>query len=304
MRTKRLLPWLDRSGRLSALKLVVFISLFIPGLLVSSAYFAGALGARPLTEVLHQAGLWTIRFLFIALAITPLREILDWPRLVTVRRMLGVAAFAYGMSHLLLYATDEKFDFGKVALEIILRFYLTIGFVALLSLSVLAATSTDAMIRRLGGKRWRNLHRIVYGIGVLALVHYFIQSKANVSEPFFMIGLYVWLMSYRAVAAARREKGAFPLLALVLLALGATAATALGEAVYFWLKLGVDPMRVLAANWTFVAGPRPGFFVLLAALAVILAAVLRRAAARFWPARRPSGAKLASAGASPAARAS
>ena len=297
---KRFLPWLDRSGRLSPLKLVVFLCLFVPGVWVSSSYFAGALGARPLTEVLHQAGLWMLRFLFMALAVTPLRELLDWPRLVIVRRMLGVAAFAYGASHLLLYATDEAFDLGKVASEIVLRFYLTMGLVALLGLGTLAATSTDAMIRRLGGKRWQRLHRIVYGIGVLGVIHYFIQAKANVSEPFFMAGLYLWLMSYRAVAAMRGKKGPLPLLAVALLVLAAAAATALGEASYFWIKLGVDPLRVLAADVTFVAGPRPSFFVLLAGLAVILLVLLRRGAELLWPAKRRPGARLSPARSGPA----
>ncbi|MFI4988062.1 MAG: sulfite oxidase heme-binding subunit YedZ [Alphaproteobacteria bacterium] len=270
------LPWLDRSGGLSPLKLAVFACLFVPGLWVSLSYGAGALGARPLTEVLHQAGLWAIRFLFISLAISPLRRILDWPHLVTVRRMVGVAAFAYAASHLTLYTIDEMLDLAKVVREIVLRFYLTIGFVTLLSLSALAATSTDAMTRRLGGRRWRTLHRLVYGIAALAVVHYFIQAKANVSEPFMMAGFYVWLMGYRLIVPAPSER---PLaryyLALSALTLAAPAATALGEALYFWLKLGVDPARVLMADLSLAAGVRPALIVLVAGVLVLAASVLR-----------------------------
>ena len=92
-------PWNDYSGRLSPLKLTVFVALFVPGGWVAFAYGFGLLGARPLNEAIHQIGLWTIRLIFLALAVTPLRQILQWPRLILVRRMIGVAAFAYVLIH-------------------------------------------------------------------------------------------------------------------------------------------------------------------------------------------------------------
>src|SRR5581483_9687902 len=144
-------------------------------------------------------GLWTIRFIFLALAVTPLRAVLQWPRLILVRRMVGVAAFAYVLVHFGLYITQEAFDLAKVASEILLRIYLTIGFVALLGLAALAATSTDAMVRRLG-RRWQRLHRLVYAIALLAVVHYWMQAKLEVWEPTVMAGIYTWLMGYRALA--------------------------------------------------------------------------------------------------------
>src|SRR5882672_9289495 len=197
-------PWYDYSRRLSPLKLTVFIALFVPAVWVGVAFAAGWLGARPLNEAIHQIGLWTIRLIFIALAITPLRWILQWQRLVLVRRMVGVAAFAYVLTHFSLYAVDQAFDIGKIASEIVLRIYLTIGFAALLGLAVLAATSTDAMIRRLGGRRWQRLHRGVYVVGIVALIHFFMQSKLNVWEPFVMAGCYAWLMAWRLLARQRR----------------------------------------------------------------------------------------------------
>src|SRR5436309_892779 len=133
-------PWYDYQRRLSPLKLAVFVALFLPGLWVAFAFASGWLGARPLNEAIHQVGLWMLRFLFIALAITPLRNILNWQRLALVRRMVGVAAFAYGAVHFTLYTVDQAFDFGKIATEIAVRIYLTIGFVALLGLAALAAT--------------------------------------------------------------------------------------------------------------------------------------------------------------------
>src|SRR5690606_18658997 len=104
---------------------------------------AGALGAEPLDELIHQTGLWTIRLLFLSLAVTPLRQIFRVPALAAVRRQVGVAAFAYGAVHLSLYVTDQRFDLGTVASEIVLRVYLTIGMTGLLILLALAATSTD-----------------------------------------------------------------------------------------------------------------------------------------------------------------
>src|SRR5581483_5487293 len=134
-------------------------------------------GARPETEAIHQTGLWAIRFLMIALAVTPLRAALDWGRLLTLRRMIGVTALAYAAIHFLLYNVQQNGRVLFVAAEIVHRFYLTIGFAVLLGLIALGATSTDAAMRRMG-RWWKRLHRLSYPLGVLALLHYFIQSKA------------------------------------------------------------------------------------------------------------------------------
>jgi sulfoxide reductase heme-binding subunit YedZ len=188
--------------------------------------------------------------------------------------MIGVAAFAYALSHLTLYAWDQAFDLSLVASEILRRLYLTIGFATLLLLAVLAATSTDGMIRRLGGYRWRNLHSLVYAIAVLALVHYFMQSKLNVAEPVAAAGLFLWLMSYRLLGRLRPE-GAVPARALLLLAAGAGLATALGEALYYGLATGVDARRVLTADWHWPFLVRPCWVVLLACLALAGLAAFR-----------------------------
>ena len=192
-------PWHDRGGQFSALKLAVFLALFAPWLWTLVFFISGKLGARPLTEIIHQTGLWTLRFLLISLAITPVRRSLHWPRLVLVRRMVGVAAFAYGLAHFTTYIVDESFNLRMVASEILFRLYLTIGFAALVLLAALALTSTDGMIRRLGGRRWRRLHQLAYAIGLLALVHYFLQSKLGFGEPLFMSALFGWSMGYRLI---------------------------------------------------------------------------------------------------------
>src|SRR4030095_1145108 len=131
-----------------------------------------------------------------SLSTPPRLRLLLWPRLMQVRRMVGVAAFAYAAVHLALYVADEAFDLRKVAVEIVLRIYLAIGFVSLLVLTAMAVTSTDGMVRRLGGGgRWRRLHQLVYGAALLSVVHFFMQTKFNVSEPWVMAGLFAWLMA-------------------------------------------------------------------------------------------------------------
>lgn len=268
-------PWYDYSRKTSPLKLAVFIALFLPAAWVLLAYPIGALGARPLNEAIHQVGLWTLRFLFIALAVTPLRAILNWQRLVLVRRMIGVAAFAYIMVHFLLYISDQAFDLFKVASEIVRRIYLTIGFAALLGLAALAATSTDGMVRRLGQRRWQWLHRLVYAIAVLAVIHYSMQSKLEQWEPTIMAGILAWLLGYRVLARYVAVRGRVPLAWVGALGIAAAVLTALGEALYFYLTLGVDPMRVLNANLSLDTGLRPAIVVLGLGLAVTLAGAVR-----------------------------
>jgi methionine sulfoxide reductase heme-binding subunit len=279
-------PWCDYGGRLSPLKLAVFAALFAPALWVAFAYAFGLLGARPLNEAIHEIGLWTIRLIFLALAATPLRQILHWPRLIIVRRMIGVAAFAYVLIHFSLYTAQQAFDLATVASEIVKRVYLTIGFTALLGLAALAATSTDGMVRRLGGKRWQLLHRLVYVIGVLAVIHFCFQTKLDEWQPTIMAGLLGWLLGYRLLAWVSGARRGLSPLWVGGLALAAAAGTALGEAAYFRLAFGAPFMRVLAADFSLQTGVRPAVVVLAIGLAVAIAAALRSAAMR--GAKRPA----------------
>jgi sulfoxide reductase heme-binding subunit YedZ len=269
-------PWKDRNGRTSPLKLAVFVALFVPALWVGIAFALGWLGPRPLNEAIHQLGLWTIRLIFLALAVTPLRHILLWSRLLVVRRMIGVAAFAYAVGHFGLYAADQAFDLGKIASEIALRVYLTIGFAAVLGLAALAATSTDAMVRRLGARRWQSLHRLVYAIGLLAVVHFCMQSKLDLWEPAIMAGLYAWLIGYRVVARPVGARTRLSLRGAAVLGVVVAALTALGEAAYFALAYGADPILVIAANWSMATGVRPAVAVLAVTLVTTAAGALRR----------------------------
>src|SRR5262249_23282773 len=163
--------WHDRRGRVSPLRAVTLVILVAP--LLALLYFTAThqLGPRARTEAIHEVGLWSLRFLLLSLFITPLRRIGRYAQLIDVRRMIGVASFLYIALHLVLYIADQVFDFGKVVSEIVLRYYLTIGFTAWVGLAVLAATSNDTMVRRLGGIRWRHLHWAIYPTAVFACIH-------------------------------------------------------------------------------------------------------------------------------------
>ena len=139
------MPFLrEKSGRWSPEKIVAFVAAFLPALWLAWRASSDDLNpARPVNEAIHFIGYWTVLFLVLSLAVTPARRLFNAPKLINLRRTLGVAAFCYAVLHLTLYFVQEKFDLAKVASEIALRFYLTLGFVALIGLTALAITSTD-----------------------------------------------------------------------------------------------------------------------------------------------------------------
>lgn len=263
-------PWKDRHGRFLPLKAVALVFGLGPGVLYAYWWAAGELGGRAVNDVIHATGLWAVRFLLVTLAITPFARLLDWSRLLTVRRMAGVTAASYAIIHLLLYVVEQKYVLSVVLSEILARFYLTIGFVALAGLIALTATSTDASVRRLG-RAWKRLHWFAYPITALALWHYALQSKANVSEAVFAAGLFVWLMLWRGLPEAwRRPIAVYPAMAVV-----AAVLTAGIEFGWYALASGVDPWRVLGANQSIAFGLRPAHWLLVTALGVAVAVTLR-----------------------------
>lgn len=191
---------------------------------------AAALGARPLTEVIRFIGDWTVRLLLVTLAVTPARRLFNAPKLLLARRTLGLAALGYLLLHVGLYVADVGGDLGLVAREIVLRVYLTIGFVALLAFLALGATSTDAALRRLGAERWNRLHALAYPATALGILHFFMQQKLDVTQPTLMAGLFVWLMGWRWLQ--RRALGTSTL-ALLGLAAASGLATAAIEAGWY-----------------------------------------------------------------------
>ncbi len=271
VRRRKVAPWRDRQGRLSWLKATTLAGCIAPGVVLAYRLGIGDAGAKPITEALHVTGLWTIRFLLISLALSPVRLVFDWPRAPLIRRIVGVTASCYALAHLSLYIVDQNGRLLTAASEIIHRFYLTIGFVALLGLIALAATSTDAATRRMG-KGWKRLHRLAYLIATLGLLHYFIQSKANVGEPIVLAGLFLWLMLWRVLPA--RWAGA--LWVLPLLALAAALLAAGVEFTWYRLATGINAVRVVYAEGALRFGIRPAQWVAISGAAIAALAVLRR----------------------------
>lgn len=251
----------DRRGRFSLIRAITLTILVVPGLRLAVLWATGGLGGRPVMEFTHGTGDFAVYFLLASLAITPLRVVLDWQRIVPLRRMIGVAAACYAGLHLMLYVIDQKFDLIKVATEIALRFYLTIGFVTFLGLLALAITSTDGWMKRLG-RRWKKLHKLAYPLAVLALFHYFLQSKADVSAAVFVAGLFLWEMIWRLTSRASRLHW-WP---VPLIAIGAALATAAVEALWYGLATRINPYQVLDANLDLSYGPRPAVSILLCGL--------------------------------------
>jgi sulfoxide reductase heme-binding subunit YedZ len=268
-------PWNERNGRFSPMKAAVFAGLFAPAAWIVFLLSSGALEPKVVTELIHLTGLWGIRFLMLTLLITPLMRGARYPKLVAVRRMLGVAAFAYLTAHLTLYIVDQHFALAHAASEIVLRFYLTIGFVTWLGLAALAATSTDRMIRRLGGERWKRLHSLVYALTTLALLHFMIQAKADVSEPVMMTGFFLILMLSRALI----KRGVALWTAALAAAIAAPPLTALIEATWYALVRHIPFWDVLGANIDPDMAFRPSAFVAAAGAIFFLVALARRSPA-------------------------
>lgn len=158
----------------------------------------GMLGANPIEEVTHRTGDWTLRLLLITLAVTPLRQWLGWAWALRLRRMLGLYAFFYALLHFLTYLVlDQFFDWAEIGKDILKRPYITVGFSAFVLLIPLAVTSTNTMMRRLG-RRWVQLHKLVYVIAVAGVLHFLWLVKADVREPVIYGVILVLLLAARS----------------------------------------------------------------------------------------------------------
>ena len=279
--------WRDSAGRLSPLRIAALMFLCVPVAVAIYDFNTEGFGARPLNNVIHRAGYWALIFLMTSLAITPLRRIARFNLLVDVRRMIGVGAFVYAATHISLYVADQMFDLWKVVSEIALRLYLTIGFTALLGLTALAITSTDGMVRRIGGRKWQRLHTLIYGIGLLALIHYFQQTKADVSVPTFVAGLFAWMLGYRLLLKLRKTRDEPPAWMLLALTAVIAALVFIAEAIGIGIVFNVSPFRVLGTAFDFddLAMIRPGWLVFGAGLIVVALDLVR---ARFGRRRAPA----------------
>jgi sulfoxide reductase heme-binding subunit YedZ len=184
--------------QMAAIRGFLFAACLLPLTSLVYGLLTDRLGANPIEALTRGLGEWTLRFLLITLAVTPLRRLAGLPWLIQFRRMLGLYTFFYAVLHLLSYVwLDQFFDWMEIAKDIVKRPFITVGFAAFLLLVPLAATSTNAMVRRLGGRRWRNLHRSVYAIAILGVLHYWWLVKKDVTQPAIYAVLLAVLLGLR-----------------------------------------------------------------------------------------------------------
>jgi sulfoxide reductase heme-binding subunit YedZ len=189
-------------------KVTIFIVSLVPFCLLLWRFFGtspfdmttwgAGLGANPIEKITHVTGDWTLRFLMITLAITPLRKLLKVPWLIKFRRMLGLFAFFYVSLHFLTYMwLDKFFNLHEIFADVAKRKFITVGFTGFLLLIPLAVTSTAGWIRRLGGKRWQALHRLIYLAAIAGVIHYLWLVKADIRRPVQYGILLAVLLLYR-----------------------------------------------------------------------------------------------------------
>jgi sulfoxide reductase heme-binding subunit YedZ len=205
------------------LKPLVFAAALVPFALLIWRGFTGNLSADPLAEITNETGIWTLRFIAVTLAITPLRRVTGWNPIIRYRRMLGLFAFFYGTLHFLTYVIADRFaslDFpdGFVAWSTVVnllaaiwedvakRPYITVGFIAFVSMIPLALTSTAGWIRRLGGRNWQRLHRLIYLTGIAGVTHYWWKVKADTLHPAIYAAIVAVLLGFRVVLAIKRSR--------------------------------------------------------------------------------------------------
>jgi len=195
-------------------KPAVFLACLVPmGLLVRKG-ITGHLGANPIEVITHSTGDWTLIFLCITLAVTPLRRALGLPWLVRYRRMTGLFAFFHGCLHFMTYLwLDKFFDVHEMVKDVAKRPFITAGFTAFVLMLPLAATSTAGMIRRLGGRRWQLLHRLIYVSATAGVIHYYWLVKADVRLPLRYAAIVAFLLGCRLVMyfVDRRRQQARPM---------------------------------------------------------------------------------------------
>ncbi|CAM3291835.1 conserved hypothetical protein, UPF0191 [Cupriavidus taiwanensis LMG 19424] len=200
--------------RVRALKVLIWVLALLPFVRLLYLGATGQYGANPLEFVTRSTGTWTLVMLCLTLAITPLRRLTGWNWLIRMRRMLGLFAFFYGLQHFLLWiGVDRGFDVAYMIKDVYKRPFITVGFTAFMLMVPLALTSTNGMVRRLGGKRWQALHRLVYAIAVLAILHYwwhkagkndFGEVSIYAAVVFVLLGMRLWWRLRKPAAGTRQ----------------------------------------------------------------------------------------------------
>lgn len=185
---------------------VLFLASCLPALLIVTDGLRGRLGADPIALVMNRLGFWTLTFLLLSLAPTPLKDLFGWTAPLRYRRMIGLFAFFYAVLHFSTYlGVDQFFDFAAIGEDIVKRPFITIGFLAFLLLMPMALTSTDRWVRRLGFVKWKRLHRLSYVAAVFGVIHFVWRVKADYQEPLLFATALGILLLARLVRLATRK---------------------------------------------------------------------------------------------------
>lgn len=189
------------------LKAALFLASLIPFIRLAWLGYNSQLGANPIEFITRSLGTWTLVFLLITLSVTPLRNLSGWSWLIKLRRMSGLFAFFYALLHFITYIwLDQFFDLHDIYKDVIKRPFITIGFAAFIMLIPLAVTSTNAMIKRLGGKRWMLLHSLIYLIAICGVIHYWWLVKKDITQPLVYSAVLATLLAYRVVIRIVKTK--------------------------------------------------------------------------------------------------
>jgi methionine sulfoxide reductase heme-binding subunit len=198
------------NNTLIVIKVMVFSLALVPLAKLGWLAYQDALGANPIEKITRTTGYWTLVFLMVTLSASPLKQLTGWSWLIRLRRMLGLFAFFYALLHFSTYLVlDQFFDWDSIIKDIVKRPYITVGFPAFLLLVPLAMTSTDGMIRRLGGKRWKLLHRAIYFCAVGGVIHYWWLVKKDLTNPItfsLLLGLLLGFRFFYWLGSLRKPK--------------------------------------------------------------------------------------------------
>lgn len=275
----RQMPWHDPIGRVAPVKLALFVAMWLPAVWMALSFSSiDWMFPSPFVPLIYHSGLWATYLLLLSLAITPVRRILEWGRAAQLRRMIGVAAFAYTLLHIVAWLGLRFWDWSALLMELLARPSLWVAALSAAGLLALAATSFDSAMRRMGGLAWKNLHRMVYVLTFLAVLHFLMSPGSLQGAPFLMAGIYVWLMGWRLIERHRlgRNPGALALLGTV-----ATLVTLFLQPL--WLatfqseRSTQAPLDALAGNldaavWIYL-GPPPVFVMATLSLLAVAAAL-------------------------------
>jgi sulfoxide reductase heme-binding subunit YedZ len=182
------------------LKPSVFLLSLLPVAYLVWEFFSGGLSANPISDITKETGTWTLRFLVATIAITPLKELTGWSRAQQLRRMIGLFAFFYATLHFTTYVyLDKFFEWDEIVKDVAKRPFITVGFSVLIMLATLAVTSPNAVVKWMGGKRWRLIHRLVYLCAVGGVIHYYWLVKADTRRPLIYGTIVTLLLGYRVL---------------------------------------------------------------------------------------------------------